>query len=61
MDKPFKDKCITCGSEEIEFDIMDIGIDGTTLVQEVTCKDCDTKFEIYSATNWVYEEVEEVN
>lgn len=53
MEKPFENKCISCGSDELDYDVMDI--DGTTLVQNVKCTICGTQFYIYSETNWMYE------
>lgn len=51
-DIPFKNKCPVCGSDDLEFDIIEP--EGESFKQKIDCHKCGLGFTIWSEMNWVY-------
>ncbi len=49
----FEDKCPNCGSDDLEFDI--INPEGEYMLQKIDCNNCGFPFTIWSETKWMYD------
>lgn len=54
VEKLFVDKCPNCGSDDLEFDIIEP--EGEYMKQKIDCRKCGLGFNIWSETKWMYDE-----
>jgi len=53
MEKIFEHKCPSCGSDDLEYDIIEP--QDEYLKQDVCCNKCNHAFIIWSETKWFYD------
>lgn len=53
VEKLFEQKCPNCGSDDLEYDIIEP--EGETMKQYITCNACGLGLHIFSDTKWVYD------
>jgi transcription elongation factor Elf1 len=54
MDKEFRNECPNCGSDNLDFDSIEL--EGEIQKQWVQCEACGLGFNIWSEPKWVYVE-----
>ena len=53
MEKIFEEKCPKCGSDDLDYDLMEP--QGEFMTQKIDCKGCGYQLTVWSENKWFYD------